>query len=75
MNEKIYQKLIGNPNSNFILKLTPNKGKHPKGIYIIPNNVIVRYIETKRSAYNWQKNKTYHQDGIPENLKEYFSHQ
>ncbi|PWH10158.1 hypothetical protein DEJ39_07630 [Bacteroidetes bacterium SCGC AAA795-G10] len=73
VNEKIYQKLIDCSNSNFILKVTPNKGKHPKGIYIIPNKVIVRYIEKKRSAYNWQQNKTYHQDGIPKDLRDYFS--
>ena len=73
VDEKIYQRLIGNSLSNFILKVTPNRGKHPKGIYFIPNKVIVRYIETKRGAYNWEKNKTYHQDGIPRDLKSYFN--
>lgn len=72
INEKIYQRLIGNSLSNFILKVTPNRGNHPKGEYIIPNRVIVSYIETKREAYNWQKNKTFHQDGIPRDLKYYF---
>ena len=56
-----------------ILKVTPNRGNHPKGEYIIPNRVIVSYIETKREAYNWQKNKTFHQDGIPRDLKYYFN--
>lgn len=74
VNEKIYQELIGNSKSNFILKVTPNKGKHPKGVYVIPNRVIVSYIETKRGDFNWVQNKTYNQDGIPKNLKEYFSH-
>lgn len=72
VDEKIYRKLLGNPRSNFILTVTPNKGKHPKGIYSIPNQVIVKYIEMKRADYNWQKNKTYHQDGIPKDLKAYF---
>jgi len=72
VNENIYQKLIVNSRSNFILKVTPNKGKHPKGIYVIPNRVIVNYIESKRSDYNWVQNKTYNQDGVPKDLKEHF---
>ena len=72
VDEKIYRKLISNTQSNFILKVTPNKGRHPRGIYFIPNQVIVNYIEIKRTAYNWLKNKTYHQDGIPKDLKVYF---
>jgi len=74
VDENIYQKLLTNPGSNFILYVTPKKGKHPKGVYSIPNQVIVKYIETKRTAHNWQKNKTYHQDGIPKDLKAYFSY-
>jgi hypothetical protein len=73
VDEKIYRKLISNPQSNFILKVTPNKGRHPRGVYFIPNQVIVNYIEIKRAAYNWQKNKTYHQDGVPKDLKTYFN--
>ena len=72
MLKNIYQKLIVNSRSNFILKVTPNKGKHPKGIYVIPNRVIVNYIESKRSDYNWVQNKTYNQDGVPKDLKEHF---
>lgn len=74
VDEKIYRKLISNPQSNFILKVTPNKGRHPRGVYFIPNQVIVNYIEIKRNAYNWQRNKTYHVDGIPKDLKAYFKH-
>jgi len=74
VDEKMYRKLLGNPQSNFILTVTPNKGKHPKGVYTIPNRVIVNYIETKRAAYNWQQNKTYHQDGIPKDLRAYFKY-
>lgn len=73
VDEKIYQRLKRNHHSNFVLKVLPKKGKHPKGVYIIPNNVIVKYIETKREAFNWQQNKTYHQDGIPRDLKPYFN--
>ena len=74
VNEKMYRKLLGNPRSNFILTVTPNKGNHPKGVYSIPNQVIVKYVEIKRAAYNWQKNKNYHQDGIPKDLKAYFKY-
>lgn len=74
VDEKMYRKLLGNPRSNFILSVTPNKGRHPKGVYSIPNQVIVKYIETKRAAYNWQQNKTYHQDGIPKDLRAYFKY-
>lgn len=73
VDEKIYQRLIRNSQSKFVLKVIPNKGRHPKGIYTIPNIVITKYIEMKRNSYNWQKNKTYHQDGIPRDLKSYFN--
>ena len=74
VDEKMYRKLISNLQLNFILTVTPNKGKHPKGVYTIPNQVIVNYIETKRAAYNWQQNKTYHQDSIPKDLRAYFKY-
>ena len=73
VNEKIYQRLIRNSLSKFVLNVNPNKGKHPKGIYNIPNSVIVKFIERKRSSFNWEKNKTFHQDGIPRDLKTYFN--
>ena len=73
VNEKIYQRLIRNSHSRFVLNVNPNKGEHPKGVYNIPNSVIVKYIETKRDSYNWEKNKTFHQDGIPRDLKSYFN--
>ena len=73
VNEKIYQRLIRNSLSKFVLNVNPNKGKHPKGIYNIPNSVIVKFIERKRSSFNWENNKTFHQDGIPRDLKTYFN--
>lgn len=72
VDEKIYQRLLSNNLASFILKVNPIKGSHPKGVYIIPNNIIIHYIETKRAASNWKKYKTYHQDGIPKDLRNYF---
>lgn len=72
IDERIYKALLHNSEYSFSLTVNPVRGKHPKGIYIIPNRIIVGYIESKRGNYNWEKNKTYHQDGVPKDLKNYF---
>jgi hypothetical protein len=75
VNEKIYKSLISKPRAEYILKVIPNNGKHPKGFYKIPNDLIIKYIEEKRVAYNWKKNKSFHQDGIPRDFINYFIYQ
>ena len=56
------------------LNVLPNKGKHPKGYYIIPKNIIIDFILSKRQgSYNWEKNGNFHQDSIPSFLKGYFT--
>lgn len=72
VNEKIYLELLSNPRAEYILKVTPITGRHPKGVYKIPNTAIVKFIEGKRGDYNWKQNETYHQDGIPRDLANYF---
>ena len=74
IDERIYKDLIRNSGLSYSLTVNPLKGKHPKGVYIVPNRIIVGYIESKRGNYNWEKNKTYHQDGIPKDLKKYFQY-
>tara|TARA_B100000035_G_C20667588_1_gene408168 strand:- start:210 stop:407 length:198 start_codon:yes stop_codon:yes gene_type:complete len=60
-------------NSYFELIVNPNKGKHPKGIYLVPNSIILDFIESKMNSYNWEKNKNFHQDGVPKQLRGYFN--
>ena len=53
-------------------------GNHPNGYYLIPNEIIVTFIEGKKvkngePTYNWQQHNNFKQDGIPKALKEYFT--
>lgn len=72
VDDEIYYKLKNSPKREFILTIKPKKGKHPEGHYSIPNNIIVCFIESKIDSYNWEKNKNFHQDGVPKDLKNYF---
>jgi len=73
IDEKLYVELKKNPDLNYELIVSPNKGKHPKGVYVVPNSFIIDFIEVKRNSNNWKKNKNFHQDGIPKQLRNYFN--
>lgn len=73
VSESDYEYLKSNINNNLILKISPKKGKHPKGQYIIPNIEAISFIESKRVGFNWKKNKNFHQDSIPKELKKFFT--
>lgn len=75
VSESILNDLQKNEFSFFKLNVLPNKGKHPKGYYIIPKNIIIDFILSKRQgSYNWEKNGNFHQDSIPSALKGYFKY-
>ena len=71
VDEKIYQE-IKNTGSALEITVNPSTGKHKKGVYTIPNNVAITFIESKRDAFNWINNGNYHQDGVPTVLRAYF---
>ena len=73
VSEPDYEYLKSNINNNLILKILPKKGKHPKGQYRIPNKEAINFIESKRVGFNWKKNKNFHQDSIPKDLKKFFT--
>ena len=78
VSEKIYQSLKNDDKLIFKLNVHPNRGKHPNGYYLIPNDIIVTFIEGKKvkngePTYNWQRHNNFKQDGIPKALKEYFT--
>lgn len=73
IDESLYFKLKKSSNSYFELIVNPNKGKHPKGIYLVPNSIILDFIESKMNSYNWEKNKNFSQDGVPKQLRDYFN--
>ena len=74
VDEVLYKELLRRPECDLIININPVKGKHPKGQYVIPNKIAIEFINSKRGAYNWGKNKTFHQDGIPKLLAKYFKY-
>ena len=54
VDERLFQELIGELKPELIIKIKPKNGKknHPKGIYKLPNKVILKFIEEKRKSYN-----------------------
>lgn len=72
VDENIFNVLKKNPKKSFKLIISPIKGKHPKGYYILNNKQAVDFINSKRIAYNWIKNGNFHQDGIPKQLTSCF---
>ena len=75
VDEKIFKNLIMDKHQYFKLNIVPKKGKHPKGFYLIPLNIIADFILKKRyDSHNWSKNENFHQDGIPSVLKNYFTY-
>lgn len=74
INERIYRELLKSQSKFFKLNVLPNKGNHPKGFYLIPRNIIIAFIDSKRhNSYNWEKNGNFNQDSIPSTLKGYFT--
>ena len=73
IDEKLYQKLLKNPNLDFHLNVVPKRGKHPKGYYHVPNNIIISFIQSKRGARNWELHSNFHQDSVPKDLRNYFN--
>ena len=74
VDEALYKELLRRSECNLIININPVNGKHPKGQYVIPNKIAIEFINSKRGAYNWEKNKTFHQDGIPKILANYFKY-
>lgn len=74
VNQEIYNELVRKSEYGLKINVIPKKGNHPKGYYLIPNNVAVMFIEAKQGVYNWDNNSNFHQDSIPSLLRDYFIH-
>jgi len=72
--ESNYQFLKSNNDKDLIIEVNPKKGKHPRGTYEIPNIDALRFIDSKRSSFNWKKNKNFHQDAVPVDLRKFFTY-
>ena len=72
--ESNYQFLKRNNDKDLIIEVNPKKGKHPRGTYEIPNTDALRFIDSKRSSFNWEKNKNFHQDAVPVDLRKFFTY-
>ena len=67
-----YDGLVSNPNADFVIECTPNKGNHPKGTYTIPNKVARQFIESKQGTHNWDEHENFKEDQFPVGLEEFF---
>ena len=72
--ESNYRFLKSNNDKDLIIEVMPKKGKHPRGTYKIPNIDALRFIDSKRSSFNWKKNKNFHQDAVPIDLRKFFTY-
>lgn len=72
VDQKMYDKLDNNPFSDLKIIVIPKQGKHPSGYYFIPNKIALNFIKIKQQDYNWKKNKNFHQDTVPSDLRDYF---
>ncbi len=70
--ESDYQKLLLHPGESLRIDVSPNKGNHPRGYYLIPNNFAIDFIKEKRGTPNWDKHKNFKQDSIPSGLERFF---
>jgi hypothetical protein len=68
-----YEELVSFPSASLIIHCLPNKNKHPKGRYEIPNRKAREFIESKQGTYNWNSHRNFKQDSIPVGLEKYFS--
>lgn len=67
-----YEELVSFPSASLIIQCLPNKNKHPKGQYDIPNRKAREFIESKQGTHNWNSHKNFKQDSIPTGLEKYF---
>ncbi len=74
VDEDIYNQLNGQEKPDLRIIVNDNNGRHPKGIYNIPNNVAIEFIEKKMEWPNWHIHKNFHQAGIPVAMRPYFTH-
>lgn len=70
-----YEELISNPSASLFIQCSPNKNKHPRGSYDIPNKKAREFIESKQAkpGVNWIKHGNFTQDSIPVGLENFFS--
>jgi hypothetical protein len=73
INQLIYNELIRKPEYGLRINVNPKSGSHPKGFYLMGNNVAVEFINSKQGTHNWDINQNFHQDSIPVALREYFT--
>ena len=71
--ESHYQELLTSPGTDLQIFVSPNTGKHPRGHYVIPHEVALNFIQSKRDTPNWDKNRDFKQDGVPSELRDYFT--
>ena len=80
VDENTYQQLIKNPSFDLVINIIPQNAKkpHPKGLYVIPNNVAINFIKSKifdndgELTYNWKNHGNWHSANIPKDLTYYF---
>ncbi|MDO6813354.1 hypothetical protein [Tenacibaculum soleae] len=72
--QKVYEELIINTDLKLKINTSPIKGKHPEGLYLIPNKMARTFIESKQESFNWSIHKNFKQDSIPSELRIYFKH-
>lgn len=80
VHQEMYKLLKHNSHQNLTITVNPKKGNHPRGVYKIPNNDAVAFIESKiyidkeRDILtpNWSKYENFHQDSIPKQLIDFF---
>jgi hypothetical protein len=73
INQQIYNDLIRKPEYVLRINVNPKSGNHPRGFYLMNNNVAIEFINSKQGTHNWDINQNFHQDSIPVALKEYFT--
>ena len=80
VHQEMYKLLKHNSHQNLTITVNPKKGNHPRGVYKIPNNDAVAFIESKIYidkerdilTHNWSNNENFHQDSIPKQLIDFF---
>jgi len=69
--ENMYQALIINHQPALKI-LVQNGARHPNGIYIIPRDVAIAFILTKRPQDHWINHACFSSNSIPSELARYF---
>ncbi len=70
--ESDYLELLSNSRDSLEIIVNPSMGNHPKGKYLIPNDIAIDFIKRKRGTPNWDKHQNFKQDSIPSELIKYF---